>query len=153
MVEEIGGNAAKQILKRVRKTEVLKQIDELSKDRGALRKVVSDLREKSTAPLLEIGALHRCVDGDHERKQHLQEHWLADQHSEAVLREALLTAGERALELNLPTDSYWIFAGDRFEVAICESSQQITLLIVAPFPAGIRTEGEAPPQQGIQLFR
>lgn len=34
----------------------------------------------------------------------------------------------------LPIDSYWLVVGERFEMTICRSLQQVTLLILTPLP-------------------
>ena len=149
-----GGHSAKLTPRKVWKTEVWKLIDRLSRDPKALEKAVAEL--KGPASLIEVGVRNGYLRDDPERTGHLEEHWLGDAHAQRVLREGLIKAGERALELGVPVDAYWVFAGDRLEVAVSQNDRQITLLVVTPFPGdsgGFESEGEAAPQEGIEIIR
>jgi hypothetical protein len=149
-----GGRSAKLKARTVWKTEVWKHIEGLSRDRTALENAVNAL--KGSASLIEIGVRNGSIGDDSDRARHIEEHWLGDDRSQRVLREGLIKAGERALELGVPVDAYWVFAGERLEVAVASNERQVTLLVVTPFPGdagGFASEEEAPPQDGIEIIR
>jgi hypothetical protein len=149
-----GGRSVKLKARTVWKTEVWKLIDGISRDRTALENAVNAL--KGPASLIELGVRNGYIGDDPDRARHIEEHWLGDAHGQRVLREGLIKAGERALELGVPVDAYWVFAGDRLEVAVSENERQITLLVVTPFPGdsgGFASSEEAPPQDGIEIIR
>ena len=132
------------------KTRVFDLIDQLSGNPDVLRRAVGDLRKG--ASLIHVAVRSDAIEDDEERKRHIEEHWIGGEHEQQVLAQALIRAGELALERGTPVDAYWVFAGSRFEVAVSHNEQQVTLLVVTPFP-DVPTEGDAPPHPRIEIFR
>jgi hypothetical protein len=132
------------------KTLVFELIDRLSTDREALASAVEALR--SGESLIEAGVLSGVIEDDDERKGHIGAHWIGGQAEQRVLTEGLIRAGELALEKSVPVDAYWVFAGNQFEVAVSHNQQQVTLLVVTPYP-DVPTQGDAPPHARIEIFR
>jgi hypothetical protein len=124
--------AAKQKAPTVWKTEVFQLIDRLSSDRALLERAVTALRDG--ASLVDVGVASRALEGDDERKKHVAKHWLGDERLQRVLGQALLRAGELALERRLPIDAYWVFAGKRPRAAVSWNDRQVTLIVVRPAP-------------------
>ena len=134
----------------VYKTRVLDLIDRLSKDPDVLRRSIDQLKKGDS--LIQVGAVSGVVEGDDQRKDHIEQHWLGDARRQQVFATALIRAGELALERGLPIDAYWVFAGSRFEVAVSHNREQVTLLVVTPLP-DVPTQGDAPPHPRIEIFR
>jgi hypothetical protein len=117
----------------VAKTRVFELIERLSGNRELLERSVTALRAGGS--LLDVGVLSGAIEGDAKRKAHLEEHWIGGERAQRVLGQALLRAGELALERRLPVDAYWVFAGRRLEAAVCHNERQVTLIVVTPYPS------------------
>jgi hypothetical protein len=139
----------KPILATVAKTRVFDLIGRLSTDPDALQPVVEALRNGTS--LIEAGVLGNVIEDDEQRKAHIGAHWIGGDREQRILAQALVRAGELALQDGVPIDAYWVFAGDQFEAAVCRSQQQVTVLVVTPYP-NVPTEGEAPPDTRIDVF-
>ena len=116
----------------VYKTRVFDLIDRVSGDRALLERAVAALRDG--ASLVDVGVASGTIEDDRKRKTHLDEHWLGGKPAQRVLGQALLRAGELALERRLPIDAYWVFAGKRLRAAVSWNEQQVTLIVVRPLP-------------------
>ena len=136
----------------VSKGTVLRRMDGLSRDRRIMAKALADL-EKGEAGLADLGVNNGYVESTPEEHDHIRDHWLRDPADAQALRNGLILAAKRALKLNLPVDSYWVCAGSRLEVAVCESDRQITMLIIAPFPSVLEATGDALPDPEIEIVR
>jgi hypothetical protein len=140
----------KENLPTVFKTRVFDLIDRASQNREVLSQALSELKQGKS--LLEVGISAGTIEGDEDRRRHLDAHWLGNQHERSVLSRALIRAGDLALEHRMPIDIYWVFAARRFEVAVSWNRQQVTVLVIRPFP-NIPTHGEAPDHPQIEIFR
>jgi hypothetical protein len=107
------------------------------------------------------GKIYRVLDDDKQykfrrsglltEKGHALRHWFGDwwadfQPIAPILRVALREAFATCFSRNLPLDTYWICAGDEFEVAVSTSATQVllapptpmvaqvTLVIITPYP-------------------
>jgi hypothetical protein len=140
------------------KTRVFELIDRVSSDRALLERAVAALR--SGASLVDVGVASRTIDDDPDRKQHLADHWLDGKRLQRVLGQALLRAGELALEHRIPIDAYWVFSGKRPRAAVSWNDRQVTLIVVRPAPkiprklrAGKLVDAKARPEPQIEQFR
>ncbi len=145
-----GGRNAKLRAPTVYKTEVFERIDRLSRDPEQTRRAIESLR--SGSGLLDVASEAGAIGGGDGRREHLERHWLGSETDREVLRRALVRAGELVLEHRVPADVYWVFAGDRREVGVSYSGQQVTVIVVTPFP-DVETEGAAPDHPAIEIFR
>lgn len=150
MAQKTGPIIAKARAPLVHKTRVFEAIDAASRSPETLQRALDALR--SGRDLLDVGAASGTVEGDAERREHLDAHWLGDEADRAVLRDALCRAAELCVEYGIPADCYWVFAGSERSVSVSRSAEQVTVLVVTPHP-DIETEGEAPCHPSIEIFR
>jgi len=124
----------------VSKPAILRRMDRLARDPKVMEAALHDLQTQPDKPLLDLGLLHQYVETAGGEAEHLRKDWFDHEHGwwqhlpaiEPIARAALIKAGELAVERRLPVDCYWIQGHDTFEVAICVSDVQITLLFMSP---------------------
>lgn len=143
--------AAKAPLPPVWQDEILKRIGELSREPKILRAALRKLRLEGTDGLLNVIARGGTEPLTKERRQHIEDHWLKEG-AKTMLRGAI-EACEASLMTGLPISAYWVFGHRETRVAVCQSGQQITLLVMRPYPEGIASQGEARTQWGISMIR
>ncbi len=137
-------------LSQIAKGGILGRMDLLSRDRERVAKALAGLREDVEVPLVTLGVEFgyvldgrsegKGVDGDEAR--HLAQHWFDPENGwwrdspdvEQIFRQALIKAGELALEHRLPVDTYWICAGERVEIDVTLSREQVTMIVKTPMP-------------------
>jgi uncharacterized membrane protein len=124
----------------VSKPAVLRRMDALARDPAVMQAALEAIRANPDLQLLDLGVQHGYVENTDAEAGHLRRDWFDSTEGwwhhlppiEPVLRQAFIKAAELALEHKLPVDSYWIRRGDTFEVAVCQSDHQITLLFMSP---------------------
>ena len=129
----------------ISKPPLLRRMDELSRRRDVVEAALHDLQRRGKASLLDLGLLHRYVRNTAAESAHLRRDWFDSTAGwwkdlpavEPVLRAAFVKAGKLILKHKLPVDAYWMRGGERFQVVITKSAQQITMLFVTPDPRPI----------------
>ncbi|MBI3782189.1 MAG: hypothetical protein HY270_02190 [Deltaproteobacteria bacterium] len=125
----------------ISKPKILKRMEKLARDRSVVKAALHDLKTKPDASLLELGLVHGYVTSAKDA-QHLLDDWFDPEdgwwhelpENESVLRKGLIKAGELVMRYKLPVDCYWVRGGERIELIVTKSAQQITLLFVSPPP-------------------
>lgn len=128
----------------VSKLDFFRRMDKLSCDREVVQAALRDLSRKRGASLLDLAVLHNYVRRGAEA-EHVRGDWLNAETGwwqdlpavEPILRAAFIKAGNLALRHRLPCDSYWVRGTDEFQVVVCKSKNQITMLICSPLPPNV----------------
>lgn len=120
------------------KCRMMRRMDEITKLQPAIRQEILEALKDRSKSMIDLGLKYEYVQGEDE-ETHTREDWLSadsgwfkGHHAEPILREAFIKIGELAIEHDLPVDAYWARGASQFEVAICKSDQQITMIIFAP---------------------
>ncbi len=133
----------------IHKPWILKRMDKLSRKPALMRKALRDLEKRTDLSLVELGLLSGYLSKKRTEAAHLRDDlfdqrkgwWAGLADIESVARKALIKAGRLALRYKLPSDSYWVAGGDKFEVMICKSERQLTVFVFLPMPPPVITQG------------
>jgi hypothetical protein len=142
MMKKAHREAGKPNIIFVSKPPFFERMDKLAQDRTGVKKILQDLEKGRAASLLEIGVLHQYLRRAGGEADHARYDWFDAERGwwrhlppiEPVLRAAFIQAGKLVLKHRLPLDTYWLRGAEQFQVVICKSRQQITMLICSPFP-------------------
>jgi hypothetical protein len=130
---------------------------------GALRTAIEQL-QPTYRGLVDVLRQHLFADYDPARVEALSNYlrsnwfdeaqgwWRPQQPIEPVFCQGLIKALQESIDnpitvedpaqgkrqKALPIDSYWIVVGERFEMTVCRSLQQVTLLVMTPPPPNPR---------------
>lgn len=138
------GPSAKMVAA-IRQNAILLRMQEIwnranVKERLALLNELLALREFSGDELIgryiELGRENGTLRGDADIK-HVYDDWFGGGYFNGPVIETMIAgsivAGQRSLETGLEIVLYWVAAaGERVKVAVAESAQQITLLLMTP---------------------
>jgi hypothetical protein len=142
---------SKRLLPPVYQDDVLRRIAELSREPKILRAALHRLRSGGVENLVNVIARGGSEELSDKRRKHIEDHWLQEG-AEVMLRGAI-EASEAALMTGKPIQAYWVFGHAKTSVAICQSPEQITLLVMRPYPGAMPTEGEMRTQFGVTIVK
>jgi hypothetical protein len=150
----------KNIKDKVTKGTIFRRLDELSRNRDLVRRMVAALQNLPQVSIADLGVEHGYIKDNDEEAGHVRTHWLDSEGwfkdlgpVEPLLRAAMIKAGELVLEHDLPCDAYVVSGHDRLEVAVCKSDRQITLMVLSPVPPIEPTEKGLPDEEDIWMVR
>ena len=123
---------------RIAKGPIFECIDGGSKDHDWACRIHKALKHQHKKSLTDIAVEYGCMSDA--EKQLLDQTWFSSwwktiQPVEPTFREALCKAAELCCDLAIPVEVYWVCTPTvHFEVAVCLSDQQVTVVVSTPLP-------------------
>jgi len=121
------------------KGTVHKRVEQLVNGNPQARDALLDALRNTTKDYVQIlidQANLTREEADHLRKTWYSSGcwWPAHHPMEPIVRQSLIKALELARPENLDIDSYWLCAGDEFQVMVTRNNQRVIRLILTPLP-------------------
>lgn len=126
----------------ITKGSIFRKLDEfLSKPQ---QHFLDDLRNPANAQLDQLGESRGLLEGQKQRDHASREFfgdegeqaawWPGNEKKQEITRQGYIKATELALEHDPPKPivTYWVRGGESFQVAVAESDQEVTILLLTP---------------------